>query len=100
MFGNCWRASMGSMSRGSIVRPLEPIIEIAVDLQRAQEVGIKPGDVRRSAAVLLSGITVGNLFDDQKVFDVVVWGAPSIRETRERRWQPADRHPRPATMSV
>ena len=60
---------------------LEPIIEIAVDLQRAQEVGIKPGDVRRSASVLLSGITVGNLFDDQKVFDVIVWGAPSIRAT-------------------
>ncbi|HEX6433817.1 MAG TPA: efflux RND transporter permease subunit [Gemmatimonadales bacterium] len=60
---------------------LEPIIEIAVDLERAQAVGVKPGDVRRSASVLLSGITVGNLFEDQKVFDVVVWGAPSIRET-------------------
>lgn len=62
---------------------LEPIIEIAVDLGRAQAVGVKPGDVRRAAAVLLSGITVGNLFEEQKVFDVVVWGAPAIRETAD-----------------
>ncbi|MGH8927644.1 MAG: efflux RND transporter permease subunit, partial [Acidimicrobiia bacterium] len=61
----------------------EPIIEVAVDLAAAQEVGVKPGDVRRGAAVLLSGITVGNLFEDQKVFDVVVWGDPDIRETEE-----------------
>ena len=38
-----------------------------------------PGDVRRAAATLLSGIQVGSLFDDQKVFDVVVWGTPEVR---------------------
>ena len=26
-------------------------------------------------------ITSGNLFDEQKVFDVVVWGAPEIRQS-------------------
>ena len=38
---------------------------------------------RRAAAVtsLLSGIQVGNLFEDQKVFEVVVWGDPSIRNS-------------------
>jgi Cu/Ag efflux pump CusA len=30
---------------------------------------------------LLSGLHVGNLFEDQKVFDVVVWGAPRIRNS-------------------
>jgi len=40
---------------------------------------VKPGDVRRAAAILLSGIEVGQLFYDQKVFDVVVWGAPENR---------------------
>lgn len=60
--------------------PMEPTIEIEVDLGKAQQFGIKPGDVRRSAAVLLSGLAVGNLFEDQKVFDVVVWGTPEIRE--------------------
>ncbi|MGH2688549.1 MAG: efflux RND transporter permease subunit, partial [Actinomycetota bacterium] len=64
-------------------QPEEPTIEVEVDLERAQAYGIKPGDARRSAAALLSGITVGNLYEDQKVFDVVVWGKPEIRETVE-----------------
>jgi len=63
------------------VAVVEPTIEIEVDLQRAQAFGVKPGDVRRQAATLVSGLVVGNLFEDQKVFDVVVWGTPGIRET-------------------
>lgn len=57
----------------------EPTLEIEVDLEMAEVFGVKPGDVRRQAATLVSGIVVGNLFEDQKVFDVVVWGAPDIR---------------------
>jgi CzcA family heavy metal efflux pump len=57
----------------------EPTLEIEVDLEKAQRYGIKPGDVRRAAATLLSGIQVGSLFEEQKVFDVVVWGAPEVR---------------------
>ena len=63
--------------------PSEPTIEVEVRLDDAQQYGIKPGDVRRSAAILLSGLTVGNLFEEQKVFDVVVWGTPDIRESVE-----------------
>jgi CzcA family heavy metal efflux pump len=59
----------------------EPTLEIEVDLAKAQQVGIKPGDVRRAAATMLSGIQVGNLFEEQKVFDVVVWGAPNVRSS-------------------
>ena len=59
----------------------EPTLEIEVDLVKAQEAGIKPGDVRRSAAALLSGIEVGSLFEEQKVFEVVVWGAPETRHS-------------------
>jgi Cu/Ag efflux pump CusA len=59
----------------------EPTLEIEVDLAKAQEVGIKPGDVRRAAAAMLSGIQVGSLFEAQKVFDVVVWGAPQVRSS-------------------
>jgi CzcA family heavy metal efflux pump len=59
----------------------EPTLEIEVDLARAQEIGIKPGDVRRAAATMLSGIQVGSLFEEQKVFDVVVWGAPQVRSS-------------------
>lgn len=59
----------------------EPTLEIEVDLERTQALGIKPGDVRRRAATLVSGIVVGSLFEEQKVFDVVVWGTPEIRQT-------------------
>lgn len=57
----------------------EPQLEIAVDLTAAERVGLKPGDVRRQATTLLSGLQVGSLFEEQKVFDVVVWGKPELR---------------------
>ncbi|MGQ0668672.1 MAG: efflux RND transporter permease subunit [Actinomycetota bacterium] len=61
--------------------PTEPTVEVEVDLQDAQRFAVKPGDVRRAAAILLSGLAVGNLFEEQKVFDVVVWGTPEIRQS-------------------
>jgi Cu/Ag efflux pump CusA len=59
----------------------QPALQVEVDLAKAQNYGIKPGDVRRAAATLLSGIMVGNLFEEQKVFDVVVWGTPDTRHS-------------------
>ena len=59
----------------------EPTLEIEVDLASAQTQGIKPGDVRRAAAILLSGLQVGSLFEEQKVFDVVVWSTPAARQS-------------------
>ena len=58
----------------------EPQVEIEVDMARAEQYGLAPGEVRRQAATLLSGLQVGNLFEEQKVFDVMVWGVPEIRE--------------------
>jgi CzcA family heavy metal efflux pump len=63
------------------VQASEPTVEIQVNLAAAERYRIKPGDVRRAAATLLSGVTVGNLFEEQKVFDVVVWGAPATRHS-------------------
>jgi CzcA family heavy metal efflux pump len=57
----------------------EPTLEIETNLAAARRHGIIPGDVRRAAATLLSGIGVGSLFEEQKVFDVVVWGVPDVR---------------------
>jgi Cu/Ag efflux pump CusA len=59
----------------------QPTLEVAVDLAKAQHYGLKPGDIRRTAATLLSGIQAGSLFEDQKVFDVVVWGTPATRNS-------------------
>ncbi|MEX2308956.1 MAG: efflux RND transporter permease subunit [Pirellulales bacterium] len=58
----------------------EPQVEIELDMAAAMEHGIKPGDVRRAAATLLSGLEVGYIFEEQKVFDVVVWGVPETRD--------------------
>jgi Cu/Ag efflux pump CusA len=60
---------------------LEPTLEVEVDLLAAQRYRVKPGDVRRAAATLVSGIGVGSLFEEQKVFDVVVWGTPETRSS-------------------
>ena len=75
-------ASVDGVAEANVERALEePTVQVEVDLARAQAAGVKPGDVRRAAATLLGGITVGNLFEQQKVFDVVVWGAPEIRQS-------------------
>jgi Cu/Ag efflux pump CusA len=57
-----------------------PIVEVEVNLEAAQKVGIKPGDARRAAATLMQGIVVDNLFEQQKVFEVVVRGAVDVRD--------------------
>jgi len=57
----------------------QPTLSIAVNLAAATRNGVKPGDIRREAATLLSGLTVGNVFEQQKVFDVVVLGTPAVR---------------------
>ena len=60
---------------------VEPTIDVEVDLDRAEQLGIKPGDVRRTAATLLNGIVVGNLFEEQKIFEVVVQGTENLRHS-------------------
>ncbi len=57
---------------------VQPTLEIEVDLEKARKTGVKPGDARRAEAILVQGILVGSVFDDQKVFDVVVQGNPDI----------------------
>jgi CzcA family heavy metal efflux pump len=80
---NVRRAMSGidGVTNASVLLPAEePTLKIRVDLAKADEYGIKPGDVRRAATTLLSGLVVGNLFDQQKVFDVVVRGTPGVRD--------------------
>jgi CzcA family heavy metal efflux pump len=75
-------SGIDGMSRARVVLPAaEPTVEVKVDLARAQQHGIKPGDVRRAATTLISGIQVGSLFEQQKVFDVVVWGTRAVRSS-------------------
>ena len=66
-----------------VAPPTQPNVEIEVDLERAKAFGLTPGDVRRAEATLLQGIQVGSVFQEQKVFDVVVQGVPSTRRSVE-----------------
>lgn len=60
---------------------VEPTVEIEVFIPKAAAKGLKPGNVRRAAATMLSGITAGNLFEEQKIFDVIVRAEPDLRES-------------------
>ena len=59
----------------------EPQVEIKVNLAAAEKHGLKPGDIRRQTATVFAGLGVGTLFEAQKMFDVVVWGAPETRQS-------------------
>ncbi|MCV2487984.1 efflux RND transporter permease subunit [Geodermatophilus sp. YIM 151500] len=63
------------------VEPLvrQPTVSVQVDLAAAQQQGLRPGDVRREVSTLISGLTVGSLYEQQAIFDVVVWGGPQTR---------------------
>jgi len=58
---------------------LEPDVNMAISDTAAHNAGVAPGDARRQASTLVSGLTVGNFFQQQAVFDVVVWSIPSVR---------------------
>jgi Cu/Ag efflux pump CusA len=52
-----------------------------VDLAKAEQYGLKPGDVRRTAAFLLQGEEVGDIFLNGKTYDVNVWSTPESRDS-------------------
>jgi len=56
-------------------------VEVEVDLAKAQRYGVKPGDARRAAAVLISGEEIGDIFVDGKTYDVNVWSTPETRNS-------------------
>jgi CzcA family heavy metal efflux pump len=58
-----------------------PQVEIEVDLAKAEQYGLKPGDVRRAAAFLLQGEEVGDIFIGGKTYDVNVWSTPQTRNS-------------------
>lgn len=59
----------------------EPQVQVRVKLDAASKAAVKPGDVRRASSTVFSGLVVGYLFKDQKMFEVVVWGTPEARQS-------------------
>jgi CzcA family heavy metal efflux pump len=58
-----------------------PQIEVTLDLAAARRYGLKPGDIRRAAATIVSGEEVGDIFREGKAYDVQVWSTPESRDS-------------------
>jgi len=58
---------------------LVPQVEVHFRPKAAAQFGLTAGEVRRAATILMNGIKVGEFYEDQNIFDVVVWGAPQVR---------------------
>src|SRR6185437_12765117 len=56
-----------------------PQIDVEVDLAKAAQYELKPGDVRRAAATLLAGEEVGDIFRAGRAYNTAVWSVPSAR---------------------
>ncbi len=61
--------------------------------RRRKQFGVKPGDVRRAAAAVLQGIEVGYMFEEQKVFQVIVKGTGADPPQPHRCREPHHQHP-------
>ena len=58
-----------------------PHVEVETNLAAARRHGLKPGDIRRSAATLLQGVEVNDIWKPARVFDVTVWSTPDTRRS-------------------
>ena len=58
-----------------------PAIEVQVDLDKASSYGIKPGDVRRAAAVFMASEEMGDIWRGGKNTEVHVWSIPRTRNS-------------------
>jgi Cu/Ag efflux pump CusA len=58
-----------------------PEVEVTERLGAARRYGLKPGDVRRAAATLVSSEEVGDIFNGARAYDVHVWSTPGTRHS-------------------
>ena len=64
---------------------LVPQIEVQFQPDLAAPYGLTPGDVRRAVTTLVQGTKVGEFYDQQRVFGVVVRGAPGAAARARKR---------------
>jgi len=58
---------------------LVPHMEVHLHPEAASQFGLTAGEVQRAATLLIKGTKVGEFYEDQNIFDVVVWGEPHVR---------------------
>jgi Cu/Ag efflux pump CusA len=57
-----------------------PYIRVVPNLQKLAHYGLKPGDIRRQAAVIVAGEEVSDLHVNNKVYDIIAWSVPKARK--------------------
>ncbi|MEH3101654.1 efflux RND transporter permease subunit [Sphingomonas adhaesiva] len=60
---------------------LVPQIRIRPRAGELARLGLTAGEVRRQAQVLVAQTKVGEIYRDQRAFDVAVWGEPKVRNS-------------------
>jgi CzcA family heavy metal efflux pump len=62
---------------------LVPQVQVRLRPDAAARFGLSPGQVRHTVATLIRGTKVGEVYEDQKTYDVVVRGDPKVRANVE-----------------
>ena len=58
-----------------------PQIEIELDLEKAREHDLKPGDIRRQTSVYIASEEVSDIFSGGRAYDVHIWSIPEVRHS-------------------
>ena len=56
-----------------------PRLDVRLRPEASARLGLTAGDVRRAATTLIKGLKVGELYREQKILDVFVWGVEDVR---------------------
>jgi CzcA family heavy metal efflux pump len=57
-----------------------PYIRVIPNLRKSALYGLKPGDIRRQAAVIVASEEVSDLHVNSKVYDIMAWSVPKARQ--------------------
>jgi CzcA family heavy metal efflux pump len=60
---------------------LVPHVEVHFRPEAGALFGLTAGRVREEVSLMMKGVKVGEFFEDQNIFDVVVWGEPHVRRS-------------------
>jgi CzcA family heavy metal efflux pump len=58
---------------------LVPQVQVQMRSEAAERFGLTAGHIRRATTTLLKGTRVGEIYEGQKRYGVVVWGGPELR---------------------
>jgi CzcA family heavy metal efflux pump len=58
---------------------LVPHVAVEIDIQKAAVHSVTPAQIRRAVTTLIRARKVGEVYEDQRIHDVVIWSEPNVR---------------------